>query len=207
MITGFSHVSIVVPDIEAAARMLAERYGLSVGERMVNEQQGVRLAYVELANGKIELMEPSRPDSPIAKFLERNPKGGIHHFSLNVDDMEQTARTLGASGVRILGDGNPQYNVAGERIAFVHPPIFSARSSNSNSTNPNEAKQYRHRRGRRRPHRDAAGAACRQAPVGRLPCDLGPRPGARQGCWPSRPAPIVTPAATKRSSPIRTSPR
>ena len=124
MITGFSHVSIVVPDIEVAVRTLAEKYGLSVGARMVNEQQGVRLAYVELANGKIELMEPSRPGSPIAKFLERNPKGGIHHFSLNVDDMEQTARALGASGVRILGDGNPQYNVEGERIAFVHPADF-----------------------------------------------------------------------------------
>ena len=84
MFTGISHVSIVVPDIEAAARTLADRYGLKVGERVVNEQQGVRLAYVELAGGKIELMEPSRPDSPIAKFLERNPKGGIHHFSLSV---------------------------------------------------------------------------------------------------------------------------
>src|SRR5689334_11358696 len=107
MITGFSHVSIVVPDIEAAARVLTERYGLAVGKRMVNEQQGVRLAYVELANGKIELMEPSRPDSPIAKFLERNPKGGIHHFSLNVDDMDQVAQLLSAGGVRVLGDGKP----------------------------------------------------------------------------------------------------
>ena len=124
MITGFSHVSIVVPDIEAAARILADRYGLAVGRRMVNEQQGVRLAYVEFANGKIELMEPSRPDSPIAKFLERNPKGGIHHFSLSVDDMEQTAQTLRAGGVRLLGDGKPQRNVAGERIAFVHPADF-----------------------------------------------------------------------------------
>ena len=124
MITGFSHVSIVVPDIDAAARMLADRFGLSVGERMVNEQQGVRLAYVELAGGKIELMEPARPDSPIAKFLERNPKGGIHHFSLSVHNMEQVAHTLTASGVRILGDGKPQHNVAGERIAFVHPADF-----------------------------------------------------------------------------------
>jgi len=124
MITGLSHVSIVVPDIEAAARMLADRYGLAVGKRMVNEQQGVRLAYVEFANGKIELMEPSRPDSPIAKFLERNPKGGIHHLALNVDDMEQTAQMLGASGVRLLGDGKPQRNVAGERIAFIHPADF-----------------------------------------------------------------------------------
>jgi methylmalonyl-CoA/ethylmalonyl-CoA epimerase len=88
MITGFSHVSIVVPDIEAAAHQLAEKYGLTVGPRMVNDAQGVRLAYVELAGGKIELMEPSRPDSPIAKFLERNPKGGIHHLALNVGDME-----------------------------------------------------------------------------------------------------------------------
>src|SRR3979490_3051988 len=113
MITGFSHVSIVVPDIEAAARMLADRFGLAVGERMVNEQQGVRLAYVELAGGKIELMQPSGPDSPIAKFLERNPKGGIHHLALGVDDIEQTAHTLTASGVRLLGDGKPQRNVAG----------------------------------------------------------------------------------------------
>ena len=124
MITSLSHVSIVVPDIEAAARMLAEKFGLAVGERMVNEQQGVRLAYVELPNGKIELMEPSRPDSPVAKFLERNPKGGIHHLALNVDDMDGTAQALGANGVRILGDGKPQRNVAGERIAFVHPADF-----------------------------------------------------------------------------------
>jgi len=124
MITGFSHVSIVVPDIEVAARTLTERYGLTVGERVVNEQQGVRLAYIELEGGKIELMEPSRPDSPIAKFLERNPKGGIHHFSLSVDDMNQTTRALGDSGVRILGDGKPQHNVAGGRIAFIHPADF-----------------------------------------------------------------------------------
>ena len=124
MITGFSHVSIVVPDIEAAVRMLADRFGLTVGERMVNEQQGVRLAYIELAGGKIELMQPSRPDSPIAKFLERNPKGGIHHLALGVVDMERTALTLRASGVRLLGDGKPQHNVAGERIAFIHPADF-----------------------------------------------------------------------------------
>jgi methylmalonyl-CoA/ethylmalonyl-CoA epimerase len=69
-------------------------------------------------------MEPSRPDSPVAKFLERNPKGGIHHFSLSVDNMEKTTRALGLNGVRVLGDGKPQLNVAGERIAFIHPADF-----------------------------------------------------------------------------------
>jgi methylmalonyl-CoA/ethylmalonyl-CoA epimerase len=124
MFTGFSHVSIVVPDIEVAARMLSERYGLVVGKRLLNDQQGVRLAYVDLGGAKIELMEPSRPDSPVAKFLERNPKGAIHHFSLKVGGVEQTVRALGERGVRILGDGRPQYNVSGERIAFVHPADF-----------------------------------------------------------------------------------
>jgi len=124
MITGLGHVSIVVPDLEAAARTLHEKYGLAVGPRQVNAEQGVRLAYVELAGSKIELMEPSRPDSPVAKFLERNPKGGIHHFSLNVDDVEATARGLVDNGVRVLGGGKPQHNVAGERIAFIHPGDF-----------------------------------------------------------------------------------
>ena len=50
----------------------------------------MRLAYVDLAGAKIELMEPSRPDSPVAKFLERNPEGGIHHFCLSVDSVDAT---------------------------------------------------------------------------------------------------------------------
>jgi methylmalonyl-CoA/ethylmalonyl-CoA epimerase len=124
MLTGISHVSIVVPDLDAAARRLREAYGLSVGEARTNAEQGVRLAYVDLGNARIELMEPSRPDSPVAKFLERNPKGGIHHFSLRTDDMAATADGLREQGVRILGDGRPQYNVAGERIAFIHPADF-----------------------------------------------------------------------------------
>lgn len=124
MVTGLNHVSIVVPDIEAAVRTLAEKYGLRVGERMLNAEQGVRLAYVDLPGATIELIEPSRPDSPVAKFLERNPRGGIHHFCLGVDDVESTARRLRDNGVRILGDGKPQHNVAGERIVFIHPGDF-----------------------------------------------------------------------------------
>ena len=124
MITGLSHVSIVVPDLEAAARELSAKYGLEVGPRMVNVEQGVRLAYVELAAGRIELMEPSRPDSPVAKFLARNPKGGIHHLCLGVDNVDATARAFAGNGVRVLGGGEPQRNVAGERIAFIHPGDF-----------------------------------------------------------------------------------
>lgn len=124
MFTGLAHVSIVVPDLAAAARRLEEKYGLTVGAPQVNEQQGVRLAYVELPSGRIELMEPSRADSPIGKFLERNPKGGIHHFCLSVDSVEAVSGELSAAGVRVLGEGKEQRNVHGERIAFIHPGDF-----------------------------------------------------------------------------------
>ncbi len=124
MITGLSHVSIVVPSLEAAARELSDKYGLKIGAVKVNAEQGVRLAYVELGNAKIELMEPSRADSPVTKFLERNPRGGIHHFCLNVDNVDATAVDIKGKGVRVLGDGKPQLNVHGERITFVHPKDF-----------------------------------------------------------------------------------
>ncbi len=124
MITGLSHVSIVVPSLDAAAKRLAEVYGLQIGEISVNEQQGVRMAYVDLGNAKIELMEPSREDSPVAKFLVRNPRGGIHHFCVGVDSVDAARTELSGKGAQVLGDGNPQYNVHGERIAFVHPKDF-----------------------------------------------------------------------------------
>ena len=123
MITGLSHVSIVVPNLQTAARELEKKYGLKIGEIRVNEQQGVRMAYVDLGNAKIELMEPSRPDSPVAKFLERNPRGGIHHFSLQVNSIQASIAELEHQGARVLGDGM-QKNVHGERIAFVHPQDF-----------------------------------------------------------------------------------
>ena len=124
MFTGLSHVSIVVPDLEAARGRLKALYGLDLGEAKINDEQGVVLAYVELANARIEIMQPTRADSPVARFLERNPQGGIHHFCLGVDSMDATVGKLAANGARVLGAGGAQLNVHGERIAFVHPKDF-----------------------------------------------------------------------------------
>lgn len=124
MITGLSHVSIAVPSLEAAAKRLQELYGLAAGEPMINEQQGIRLAYVDLGNARIELMEPIRPDSSISRFLEHHPAGGIHHFCLNVDEMVTTAAALTGKGARVLGEAGETRNVHGELIAFVHPKDF-----------------------------------------------------------------------------------
>ena len=124
MITGFNHVSLVVPNLDLAIAKIEKLFGLRAGEARVNEAQGVRIAYVDLGNARIELMEPTRPDSPVAKFLERNPSGGIHHFCVNVDDVAATAVALSANGACVLGDGSEQLNVHGQRIAFVHPKDF-----------------------------------------------------------------------------------
>jgi methylmalonyl-CoA/ethylmalonyl-CoA epimerase len=112
-----------VPNLDAAARALEQKYGLKIGKIEVNDEQGVRMTYIELGNAKIELMEPSRADSPVAKFLARNPRGGIHHFCLVVDGIDAASANFKAAGVRVLGDGK-QTNVHGERIAFVHPQDF-----------------------------------------------------------------------------------
>ena len=124
MITGLSHVSLAVPSLEAAAKRLQEVYGLRLGAVKVNAEQGVRLAYVELANARIELMEPLGPDSPISKFLDKHPAGGIHHFCLSVDDVAAVVAGIAQRGARVLGEGRPQKNVHGEAIAFVHPKDF-----------------------------------------------------------------------------------
>jgi methylmalonyl-CoA/ethylmalonyl-CoA epimerase len=124
MVTGLNHVSIAVPDLDAAARELKEKYGLHVGQPMVNAEQGVRLAYVELGAARIELIAPSRPDSPIAKFLERNPDGGIHHICYEVDDILAARDKLKAEGARVLGDGNPKIGAHGKPVLFLHPKDF-----------------------------------------------------------------------------------
>jgi methylmalonyl-CoA/ethylmalonyl-CoA epimerase len=124
LVEGLSHVSLAVPDLEQAAKRLQDVYGLTIGEVLVNETQGVRLAYVELGNARIELMQPLRADSPVGKFLERNPRGGIHHFCLEVGSVDKATETISSRGAKVLGDVKAQRNVHGERIAFIHPQDF-----------------------------------------------------------------------------------
>ena len=124
MFTTLAHVSIAVPDLDQAIAQLQQRYGLSAGPVQENAQQGVRMAYVELANARIELMSPTSAASPIARFLERNPRGGIHHLSLGTADVVATADQLVADGAQVLGDPRTQRNVHGDPIAFLHPRDF-----------------------------------------------------------------------------------
>ena len=119
-----SHISIVVPDLEAAIKTMREIYGLASGGIDENRQQGVRLAYVHLGNSKIELMQPLMADLPIGRFLAKHPVGGLHHLCLGAADLVQVTTELRGKGVRVLGDGKPAYNIHGQQIAFIHPQEF-----------------------------------------------------------------------------------
>jgi isopentenyl diphosphate isomerase/L-lactate dehydrogenase-like FMN-dependent dehydrogenase len=133
-VTGFSHVSIVVPDIEAAARKLQERYGLQVGQRMVNAAQDVRLAYIDVGATKIELMEPSRPDPPVAKFLDVTPKGASTIFPSEwTASMRRPARSAKA-GCESLGMASHRPASGAIVSPSSIPRIFWVSSLNSKST-------------------------------------------------------------------------
>ena len=115
------HVAIAVPDLEGAAATYRDLLGARVSEPQALPEHGVRVVSVELANTRIELMEPLGDVSTIAKFLERNPGGGLHHVCYEVDDIMAAREHLLRAGARILGDGEPRIGAHGKRVLFVHP--------------------------------------------------------------------------------------
>ena len=80
--------------------------------------------FITLPNTKIELLEPLGANSPIAKFLERNAEGGIHHICYEVDDIGAARNRLVAKGARVLGDGKPKIGAHGKPVLFLHPKDF-----------------------------------------------------------------------------------
>lgn len=118
-ITGFSHVAIAVPDIAAAAEALERKLGVKAGPIHENAAQGVRLAYVDLGNARLELIAPIGPGSPLNTFLEKNPAGGLHHVAFHVPEIETALAETAAAGVRQTGKTG--LNVHGQAIAFLHP--------------------------------------------------------------------------------------
>jgi methylmalonyl-CoA/ethylmalonyl-CoA epimerase len=124
LIGRLNHVAIAVPDMEAACSVYRNMLGATLSDAVPQPDHGVTTVFVELPNTKIEFLEPLGADSPIAKFLERNPAGGIHHICYEVDDIEAAARTLIEQGARILGDGTPKIGAHGKPVLFLHPKDF-----------------------------------------------------------------------------------
>ena len=124
MIGRLNHVAIAVPDIDAAANTYRNSLGASISEKVDQPDHGVTTIFIELPNTKIELLEPLGEDSPIAKFLERNPNGGIHHICYEVDDIITARDKLSEEGARVLGSGDPKIGAHGKPVLFLHPKDF-----------------------------------------------------------------------------------
>ena len=124
MIGRLNHVAIAVPDLAAAAAKYRDQLGAHVHAPQALPEHGVTVVFVELPNTKVELLEPMGADSPIAKFLERNADGGIHHICYEVDDILAARDRLKAQGARVLGSGEPRIGAHGKPVLFLHPKDF-----------------------------------------------------------------------------------
>ena len=124
MIGRLNHVAIVVPDLAAAATTYREVLGAQVSAPMDLPGHGVTTVFVVLPNTKIELLAPLGDNSPIARFLQANPSGGMHHVCYEVDDILAARDRLKAAGARVLGDGEPKTGAHGKPVLFLHPKDF-----------------------------------------------------------------------------------
>tara|TARA_Y100000590_G_C15732125_1_gene1017399 strand:- start:1559 stop:1963 length:405 start_codon:yes stop_codon:yes gene_type:complete len=124
MLKKLNHIAIVVPNINDAKKIYEEKFNAEVSEPKSYSEHGVTVVFVKLENTKIELMEPYGENSPISKFLEKNPNGGMHHICLEVEDIDKSLKDLNNKKVTILGKGKPVNGSHNKPILFLHPKEF-----------------------------------------------------------------------------------
>lgn len=124
MIGRLNHIAIAVKDIAAASAVYRDMLGAKVSAPVPQPEHGVTVVFIELPNTKVELLEPLGANSPIAKFLEKNADGGMHHVCYEVDSIIAARDRLKAAGARVLGDGEPKVGAHGKHVLFLHPKDF-----------------------------------------------------------------------------------
>ena len=124
MIGKLNHVAIVVPDLQKGADLYRNVLGAQVSEPMPLPEHGVTTVFVELENTKIELLHPLGATSPVSRYLERHPQGGVHHICYEVSDIRAARDRLVDDGARVLGDGEPRTGAHGNPVLFLHPKDF-----------------------------------------------------------------------------------
>ena len=125
MIGKLNHVAIAVTSVEAAAKQYKSILGANISSPMDLPLHGVKTIFVELDNTKIELLEPIGNNSPIKKFLKKNPLGGMHHICYEVPNIIDACDKLKAKGATILGSGEPTIGAHGKPVIFIHPKNFN----------------------------------------------------------------------------------
>jgi len=119
LLTEIDHVAIAVNDLDEAISYYSETFGEEVTHRERVDRDGVEEALIAVADSYIQLVSPTRTDSPVAKFLERNGEG-LHHVGYRVADCAAALEAVKASGGRLI-DEAPRPGSRGTTVAFVHP--------------------------------------------------------------------------------------
>ena len=119
MLNRIYHLGYAVEDIEAASEFYRENFGATPGEPEVVEEQGIIATMFMVGESSIELVQPSRPDSPVGKFVAKRGEG-FHHVAFEVDDLKVVLAELKRNGVELI-DEEPRRGAGGMKIAFVHP--------------------------------------------------------------------------------------
>ena len=114
-----AHIGIAVRDLDASLRLYQAALGLPLHGRETVESDRVAVAFLPAGGTEVELLQATDPESPVARFIEQRGEG-IHHIALEVDDIEETLRTLRDRGYRLI-DEEPRTGAGGVRVAFVHP--------------------------------------------------------------------------------------
>ena len=119
MLNRIYHLGYAVEDIEAASEFYRENFGAVLGEPEVVEEQGIVASMFRVGESGIELVHPTRSDSPVGKFLAERGEG-FHHVAFEVDDLREALSELRRNGVNLI-DEEPRKGAGGMNIAFVHP--------------------------------------------------------------------------------------
>ncbi len=118
--THIEHLGIAVPKLDEGIRYYEQLLGTKCYAIEEVVEQKVRTAFFRIGEVKIELLEPTAEDSPIAKYLEKNPKGGVHHVAFCVNGLQVTLDEAAAAGLQLI-DKTPRRGAEGLNIAFIHP--------------------------------------------------------------------------------------
>lgn len=119
MLEKIYHLGYAVEDLDAAAAFYRENFGAEPSEPETVEEQGIVASTFRVGDSMIELVQPTRPDSPVGKFLARRGEG-VHHVAYEVGDLEAALSELKGRGVELI-DEEPRTGAGGMRIAFIHP--------------------------------------------------------------------------------------
>lgn len=119
MLTRIHHVGVAVADLDESIRLYRAALGAELVHRQVNDKEGLEAAFLRTGDGEVELMSPTRAESPVGKFLaKRGP--GLHHVAYGVTDISQALAEAREAGCELI-DAAPRMGMHGSLIAFIHP--------------------------------------------------------------------------------------